>query len=214
MTALVVVDRKVPMSRGMAISQADEVGGARLRVAVGTRLSVSDLFYAMLVGSANNAANALARSTNLDIDSFVDEMNERAREMGLKGTKFADASGIDVRNVSTPEDVAALAVEAFDVYAIKKATTTSKYRLVAARKAHTFSNTNDLLTDPDNGLFVLGGKTGYLPEAGWNLAVKMMDSRHKAVIVVIMGSASKNDSFKDAEKAARWVWDNYRWPRG
>jgi D-alanyl-D-alanine endopeptidase (penicillin-binding protein 7) len=211
MTAMVVLDRRVPMTRTMILAKKDEVGGARLRVAVGTRLTVRDLFYATLVGSANNAANALARSTNLDADTFIGKMNGKAEELGLRGTKFVDTSGMDARNVSTPEDTAALAIEAFGKYEIKKATTTAKYSLLAQRAVHQFNNTNALLTDDKNGLIVLGGKTGYLPEAGWNLAVKMMDARHKPLIVVVFGSENKDRSFKDAEVAARWAWDNYKW---
>ena len=69
----------------------------------------------------------------------------------------------------------------------------------------------ELLNDGKNGLYVLGGKTGYLDEAKWNFVVKVRDSRNKPILVVILGADTKARSFRDAEVAAKWVWDNYRW---
>jgi D-alanyl-D-alanine endopeptidase (penicillin-binding protein 7) len=211
MTAIVTLERKVPMGRTVAITSRDEVGGARLRVPTGTKLTVRDLFYAMLIGSANNAANALMRASQLGGSGFIAAMNAKAETMGLRSTKFTDPSGIEVSNVSTAEDIAALALEAFEVYDIRKATTTAQHSIVAARSVHRFKNTDELLVDPDNGLYVLGGKTGYLPEGGWNFVVKMMDSRQKPLLVVVLGSDTMAASFRDAEKVAKWSWDNYRW---
>lgn len=211
MTAMVALDHRVPMGRTVSITDADEVGGARLRVENGTPLTVRQIFDAMLVGSANNAANALARCTKLAKEDFVAEMNAKAEELGLGSTKFVDPTGIEVENVSTAEDVAALAFEAFASPEVRRATTTAQVEIVAAKSTHKFKNTNELLVDDRNGLYVLGGKTGYLIESKWNLAVKMRDSRMKPVLVVVLGSADKARSFKDAEIAAKWVWSNYRW---
>src|SRR3989338_4827747 len=65
LTASVVLDQKVSMQKLIAMKNVDNVGGAKLYVNEGSQFSVGDLFYAALVASANNAANALARSTGL-----------------------------------------------------------------------------------------------------------------------------------------------------
>jgi D-alanyl-D-alanine endopeptidase (penicillin-binding protein 7) len=213
MTAMVALDKKVSMDRVMTLSEGDEVGGARLRVATGTKVTVRGLMDAMLIGSANNAANALARSTMMSRAAFVEAMNAKAAALGLSSTVFADPSGIEVGNMSTPEDIAALGLEAFGRDSVRRATTTSKLTMSLARTTHTIKNTNDLLNDPDNGLYVMGGKTGYLEESMWNLVVKMKDSRGKPILVVVLGSDSRVQSFKDAETVARWVWENYRWAK-
>ena len=211
MTALVTLDHKVPMSRQASILEKDEVGGARLRVETGSTLTIREIVDAMLIGSANNAANALARSTRIAREEFIEEMNARAKELGLAATTFVDPSGIEVGNMSTAEDIAALGFEAFAAYDIRRATTTSTVTVVASNKAHKLTNTNELLNDVGNGLYVLGGKTGYLDESKWNFVVKVRDSRNKPVLVVILGADTKARSFRDAEVAAKWVWDNYRW---
>ncbi|HTK05023.1 MAG TPA: serine hydrolase [Candidatus Eisenbacteria bacterium] len=211
MTALVALDHRVPMGRQASILEKDEVGGARLRMDPGTVLTVRQIFDAMLIGSANNAANALARATKIAREDFIEEMNEKAEDLGLHATTFVDPTGIEVGNVSTAEDIAALGLEAFAVPDVRRATTTAQTTIVAARTKHTIKNTNALLTDDGNGLYVLGGKTGYLEESRWNLVVKMKDARNKPLLVVVLGAESQARSFKDAQAAAEWAWANYRW---
>jgi len=211
MTAQVVLDEGVNMWGTRTIQSSDEVGGARLRVPVGSSLYVRGLFDAALVGSANNAAHALARSTGMSVSEFVEAMNERADRMRLTSTRFVDPTGIEVGNVSNAVDIARMAYDFFDVPEIRRATTTAKANVAANGKVHSIKNTNGLLTDPDNGLYVLGGKTGFLYESEWNLVVKMRDYRQKEIIVVVLGSDTRNWSFRDSSYVARWVWDNYVW---
>ncbi len=211
MTALVSMDRGLSLDGTGTIISDDEVGGARLRVDPGTPLTVRDIFDSMLIGSANNAANAVARCTGLAKDDFVKAMNERAKAMGLSDTSFADPSGIEADNTSTAMDVAALGFEAFDDPEVKRATTTPSFTLVAAEQTHTVKNTDWLLTDVRNGLYVMGGKTGYLEESGWNFVVKVKDARQHPLMVVVLGSSNRRQSFNDAVALARWTWANHRW---
>jgi D-alanyl-D-alanine endopeptidase (penicillin-binding protein 7) len=214
MTALVTMGRKVPMGRVVAISKNDEVGGARLNVRPGTALTVRDLLNVALIGSANNTANALARSTKLSKPAFVAQMNAKASALGLADTRFTDPTGIDVGNVSTAEDIAALGLEAFAQPDIKRATTTAHYTVTLARGTHVVKNTDDLLVNEENGLVVLGGKTGYLEESKWNLVVKLMDARKRPIEVVVLGTDSRAQSFADASAVATWIWQNYDWTSG
>ena len=210
MTGIVIRDLGIPMSRRASLLTQDEVGGARLRVPTGVSLTVGDLMYATLVGSANNAAHALARTAG-SLPTFVAAMNGKASTLGLTRTHFDDPTGLAVGNESTAEEVAALAFEAFKDYTLRKMLTTAKHTIWTSGGTHTITNTNGLLTDPNNGLIVLGGKTGYLYESKWNFVVHMMDARHKPIMVVIFGADTKSLSFREAEFVARWVWDNYEW---
>ncbi len=211
MTALIVSTKGLSMDRIETVLADDEVGGARLRVANGTPLTVRDIFYAMIVGSANNAAHALARITGQSMPMFVDEMNAKAIALGLTSTRFADTSGLDLANVSTARDIATLALTAFDQPEIRRAATTAYYPLVAEGRTRKMKNTNGLLTDPNNGLYVTGGKTGYLIESKWNLVVEMKDKREKPLLIVMLGSANESALFKDSRQVASWVWDHYEW---
>ena len=99
MTTLVLMDMQVNWNGSVKLTRADEVGGARLRVAVGGVYRRIDLLHAALMGSANNAINALARSTGLTRKQFVARMNAKAQELGMTDTHFVDPSGIQTANV-------------------------------------------------------------------------------------------------------------------
>ncbi len=212
MTARVALAGGLPMEMAASVSKADEVGGAYLRLRNGTPLTVRDLFYSMLVSSANDATNALVRSTGAAKGDFVAKMNAQAQADGLTHTRFADPTGIEEENVSTAEEVAALALSAFDEYEIRKATSTSYYHIALAEGEHVIKNSNRVLTNNANGITVLAGKTGYLgPATGWHLVTKVRDATHPDITVVVMGSATQTKEAKDAERIAKWVWKNYRW---
>ncbi|OGM01577.1 hypothetical protein A2480_01525 [Candidatus Uhrbacteria bacterium RIFOXYC2_FULL_47_19] len=213
MTGIVAIDHGIDFEGRQTLLNDDEIGGARLRVPIGTSMYFADLMYSMLVGSANNAAHAIGRiAGGGDLDRFVDMMNDRAAEFGLANTNFVDPSGLDVHNVSTARELAALALEAWDHDQLQRICSTSKYSFQAGPDEHTLINTNKLLTDANNGLIVLGGKTGYLVESKWNLVVDLKDSREHPVLVVVLGSDGDVNLFRDARVAAEWAWSSYRWP--
>jgi len=212
MTGSVAVDGGALLATRVALTQQDEVGGARLRVPVGATMTLGDLMYSMLVGSANNAAHAIARvSGGGDVGAFVGRMNAKADEFGLANTSFADPSGLDVGNVSTAREITALLLEALERYELRKICSTAEYSFETSDGPHTIKNTNALLTEEGNGLYILGGKTGYLIESGWNLVVELQDARQRPIVVAVLGSDSQSQVFDDAEKVAKWAWDNYRW---
>src|SRR5690606_11090453 len=96
-------------------------------------------------------------------------------------------------------------------WSIRHMSTTSKVDLSVASGVHTISYTNTLLTDPNNGLLVLGGKTGYLIESKCNLAVRIMDSRRRPVDVIVLGSDTRDSSMRDAEILVKWPWNHHQW---
>ncbi len=216
-TALVVLDQKPTWSKIVKMSAKDEVGGARLRVKAGSRLSVKDLFYSSLVGSANNATMALARQTGLSGKAFVSKMNKKAKALGLTKTVFHEPTGMDEENVTTAREMAAIATAAFSKPDIKKAATTVSYTLTprGTRLVHTIKNTDPLLEGAPE-LDILGGKTGYLVEARYNFATLVQPlaplDKEPPLAVVVMGAPSMAKSFVSARALANWAWKSYSWP--
>jgi D-alanyl-D-alanine endopeptidase (penicillin-binding protein 7) len=216
--AMVYLDTKPAWSAVVAMSKNDEVGGGRLRVSTGARLTVRDLLYSSIVGSANNAATAMARLSKLGMPKFVANMNKKAQAIGCSETKFYDASGMDPRNQTTVQDMAKIALAAFNVPEIRRAATTASYTFKVLNASpknslHTVKNTNTLLLE-DNGLYVTGGKTGYLDEAKNNLIVRLRPSatdRSKELLVVVFGAETRQSLFSEAERLARWSWSAYDW---
>ncbi len=201
MTALVFLDHNPGWQSAVTIQRSDAAVPANLPVAPGDRIMVKDLFYAMIVGSRNNAAKALARSTGLPRDLFITKMNERARGLGMAQTRFVDETGLDPRNQSTAEDIAKLAQAAFAHPDVARAAQTKRYvaHPVGSSRTLSFGTTNKLL---ESDLAVIGGKTGYNHEAGYTFAMQV-DEGERRMIIILLGSPSSEIRFAAAELLAR-----------
>ena len=203
-----------------SVKNEDNVGGARLWVDGGTTFSMRDLLYATLVGSANNAANAVARETGLSKAHFVERMNTEAQIMNLGRTRFEDPTGIELGNVSTAREVAYMAHEVFQQENIRRMAGSWRTHIEALNDPdyiRDINNTNWLLYDPAyDDVYVTAGKTGYLHESKWNLVVRMHpmgESEDKSVLIVLMGADGRRESFDDAHSLAKWAWGNFDWTR-
>jgi D-alanyl-D-alanine carboxypeptidase len=217
-TAAVVLGKKIPVGKIQPITAADKVGGSALNAKDGSRFTVNDLFYAVFLASANDAANALAGATKLTREKFVAAMNNQAKDLGLGRTVFADPTGINDGNISTPREFALLADYAFGLPAVRKYSLTAKrtLRIVGTKKYFTVKNTNAMLWKPEfDDIIVTGGKTGYLgADGGWNLAVGLRDAKDKKrpeILLILFGNETLKQEEADAEALARWAWENHEW---
>ncbi len=220
-----LVTAKTAMDLGLdgggigTVEDKDDVGGAKLWVYGGTSFPIVDLLKATLVASANNAANAIARLTGYEQETFIDHMNEYAASLNLGRTSFADPTGIELENISTAREVAAIAQAVFADENIRRMSGTASIYIDALNDDYTrtISSTNWLLYDSAyDDVYVTAGKTGYLPEAGWNLVVRMHPmggSQDDSVLVVVLGSEDRRASCDDAASLARWAWNNFDWSR-
>lgn len=215
--ALAFVALQPNWNRLVSMARADEVGGGRLRVAPGARLSIQDAFFSTITASANNTANALARISGLSRKTYIARMNAEAKRAGATHSVFVEPSGMDARNLTTARDMALIAETAFRQPMIQRAASTAKYHFTIRNTGadKTITNTNYLLTQDPNA-WVVGGKTGYLEESQYNLAVQLraMDNSGnpvygKDLVVVVMGAPTKEGSFWSAKRMAEWAWKNY-----
>lgn len=168
---------------------------AKLNVKDGETLTVENLFYAALVGSANNAVESLVRVSGLPRGEFIESMNAFARLHGLKTTHFDDPAGLSPRNVSSARDFAFMARAAFSHPIIQKASTMERYSFSTLNTGvkHTIKNTDRLLvTEPFQ---FTGSKTGYLHEAGYCLVTSIATDT-TPIIAVTLGDATRTKSIE------------------
>jgi len=216
MTAQLALDSGTKLTKTFPVKSEDDVGGAKLYVTSGDTFTLDGLLYATLVGSANNAANALIRSTGKSKADFVKDMNVRALALNLGRTKYVDPTGIETGNVSTARELSIVAAQAFARPDIKRYTTTAKASIdvLSQGTVKTIKNTNWMLWKPEyDDVFVTGGKTGYLDESGWNLAVALRPSaknEKSELLVVLFGASSRAASFQDADALSAWAWKNFK----
>lgn len=202
-TAMVVLDTNPSLSKTVAMSSEDEVGGERILAKPGIRFTVDGLFHAALIPSANNAAHALARSTGLSTADFTARMNQKVASLGATNTHFNEPTGMDPANVTTASDYAKIVQAAFSNSYLQNIATTPSYTLSATnskRYTQTLKNTDLLLGDGE--LTVIGGKTGFLYESMYNFGAEVKDPLGNNLIVVLFGSPHVADEFADARQLA------------
>ncbi len=175
MTAVICLEKGDYIDRwkvGKEVKEADE---KRIYLVEGQEVSMRSLLYGLMLESGNDAAVVLAKRVGGSIEHFVEMMNQKAQQLGMKNTVFHNPHGLDVHqqgNSSTCFDMAllmnyALKNEQF-CEIIKTLSYTSEWGSV-------FHNSNQLLKDFP---FCIGGKTGYTSKAGRTLvtAARKLDT--------------------------------------
>lgn len=197
MTAMVALDHGLQWDQVTTIEPREYSIGGQLLLHPGESLTVRDLFYASLLGSANNATRAYVRSLGITESDFVLAMNRKAVELGLEQTFFTDVTGLDKGNVSTAYDVARMAEAAFSDYPeIAAATAGADYTFIlsGSGREHTIRNTNKLVSD--NQQVFTGSKTGFLYEAGYCLVVQGSGAL-AGRIAVVLGAETEELHFSE-----------------
>ncbi|MBU4455106.1 serine hydrolase [Patescibacteria group bacterium] len=211
--ALVFLEHNPGWDAIYQIKAEDKQEGGRIYLFTGEKVKVKDLFYFSLVGSDNTAAMALVRSTGLSDEEFINKMNEKARALGLNNTHFDDPVGLSAGNVSTAKETAALARAAFADKDISEASLTKAYEFETLEGRKKKINNTDALLDifPQNGIKILGGKTGYIEASGYCFVGKFADHSGNEIISVVLGAYSYNARFVQTKEMVEWVYENYQW---
>lgn len=141
--------------------------GTNIYISVGEKLKVIDLLYGLMLRSGNDAAQTLAYNT-IGYDEFVNKMNLKAKEIGMKNTTFSNPHGLDdnTLNYSTAYDMALLSKYAYKNKVYRKIISTKKYVTKSNLKSYVWYNRMSLLSKYKN---CIGGKNGYTPKAGKSL---------------------------------------------
>jgi len=207
MTALVVLVDK-PLKKGEAgptitLTQADVQGyeadfankESVVEVRAGEQLSELQLLEGMLIPSANNMAETLARWDAGSVDEFVIKMNKSAADLNLTHTKFADVSGANPGSVSTPSDLMVLGVKAMQQEVFKQVVAMGQVVLPVSGIAY---NVNRVLGQSG----IIGMKTGSGFSTGANFlfaADVAVDGKTITVYGCVMGQLTLDTAFASAQ---------------
>ena len=209
MTALVFLDNNPGWNTEITLEEQDEINGGTNRILRGEIVTVRDIFYTSLISSDNNATRALVRSTGLEENSFVDQMNAKAKDLDLSNTDFADPTGLKDNNKSTALDILVLARIAFNNQDINDAVSRAVYNFQAiSGKNHKITTTNKLF---NSFLDIKAGKTGFVNASGYCLVAEVGGGGEQNIISVVLGSDSHDGRFQDLKILSAWVLDNFTW---
>ena len=211
MTAVVVLDAKLPLDEPITITRedVDTLKGTRSRLKLGVTLPRRDMLRLALMASENRAAAALARNYPGGTGAFVQAMNQKARELGMTDTRYVDPTGLDPDNVSTALDLALMVNAGYRYALIREFTTQDSHRVAMGASAKkrrystvAFRNSNGLVR---SGTWDIGlSKTGYISEAGRCLVMQARIAA-KPVIIVLLDSWGKFTRIGDANRIKQWI---------
>lgn len=174
-----------------------KVEGSSLSLREGDRLTLSDLVRGMMTVSGNDAAHTIARFLAGDDAAFAQQMNDRAAELHMTSTHFANPHGLpNDDHYSTASDMAKLAVAAMKEPLFVDIVSTYRNEITYLTSSlgyttRTLKNTNQLLNTVDG---CIGVKTGYTVKAGHCLVSAVRREGAGVVCVVLGGPDYWNDS--------------------
>jgi serine-type D-Ala-D-Ala endopeptidase (penicillin-binding protein 7) len=204
MTATVFLENNPDLSETVTIARSDVFMASTTHLRMNDRLSVDDLLHLLLIASDNAAARALARVSPYGAEGFIGRMNEKAAELGLESTRYADSSGLLSDNVSSAYDMARLITLASGDERISNIMRTPEYTVHAARRDITFRSTDRLLGHPE--FDVMAAKTGFISKAGYCLATLLrLPESGQQVAVVVLGARSNTGRFMETQNLFNWL---------
>jgi len=205
MTALVVLDQ-YPLDKVLTVGQL-KIDGSKIGLLPGEQITVENLLYALLVGSANDAAEVLAQNYPGGEAGFVLAMNQKAADLKLENTHFSNPIGLDDKDhYSTAKDLGRLAVVFINQPVLAKIVATPEIVIsdTSGTIKHNLKNTNELIGKVEG---VKGIKTGWTQNAGECLVTLVEKGGHRVVIVVL----ESKSRFTETQSLINWVFGNFDW---
>ena len=208
---------KVPFETQIAFTDEVnniEAGSTHIGIKPGETLTMKDCAYAILLASANEVSSGVAEYIGTTVPTFVDMMNQRAKELGCTNTHFVNANGLyDENHYTTARDLAIIAKAAFQ---------NETFREVIKTPYYIVPKTN--ITDEDRWLNnhhkmvlqgsehyegCLGGKTGYTEKAG-NTLVTYAERDGRKLVCVLLADINIVAQYTDTKALLDYGFDSFQ----
>jgi len=203
MTAAVFLEDNPDLSQQVVVQREDVRNASTTHLRAGYKVSADDLLHLLLIASDNAAARALARVSPFGAVRFIERMNEKAHELGLDSTTYADPSGLFSANVSSAYDMAKLITYVSNDERIASIMRSPTYSFPVGRRTVSVNSTNRLVRQGD--VDVQAGKTGFIRSAGYCLATLLRLPQGNPVAVVVLGARSNAGRFMETRHLLNWL---------
>ena len=198
--------------------------GSTADIKVGETLTVEQLLYCMLVISANETCNILGEAVAGSVDAFVEQMNQRAQQLGCVNTHFADATGLsDLNHYSSAWDIYLITREAMKHDVFMTIVNTKAYTVPVTNMTDTereLHSTNALISNWRMTGYLYSGaqgiKTGFTTAAGLCLVSSAVRGS-RTLVSVVLGceevktetGGTRSESFSETARLFDWGFDNF-----
>lgn len=212
-TSLVFLESNPELEVTVTYSSENDQDGASVNVANGDQLRLRDVLFAALVPSANNMAATLSVSAGISQNAFMERVNAKMDELGLRNTAFVEPTGLNPGNISTAGNIAKLARYAFtkfdDVYQEAESYASYTFSVQNTGRSITVYSTNKF--DGRGKYEAVAFKTGYLPPyADRTLVIQIRDiATGHEIVVSLLGNPEYNTIFDEAYYLADWTFTNW-----
>jgi D-alanyl-D-alanine endopeptidase (penicillin-binding protein 7) len=203
MTALVFMEDSPDLNQTITIERSDVYAASTTYLRAKDQITANELLHLTLIASDNAAARALARSSHGGMASFIERMNEKALELGLQNTSFADPSGLNPNNLSSAFDLSHLITFAASDERLASIMRMPTYTVTTNRRMIPIHSTNRLVMNGD--VEVMGGKTGFISKSGYCLATLLRLPQGNPIAVVVLGAQSNNGRFWETRHLFSWL---------
>jgi len=203
MTTVVFLEDNPDLTQEVTVQRSDVYAASTTFLKANDRLTLGDVLHLTLIASDNAGARVLARVSHGGTASFVERMNEKALELGLENTSFADPSGLNPANVSSAYDLSRLISFAAADERIAPVMQTATYTVKTNRRTINIHSTNRLVME---GMDVVGGKTGFISKSGYCLATLLrLPQSNNQVAFVVLGAQSNPGRFWETRHLFNWL---------
>ena len=205
MTAIIAIESGKMKKEVTIGDEIDSSYGSGIYLQKGEKLKLEDLVYGLMLRSGNDAALAIADYVGGNVDKFVELMNKKANEIGMKNTTFNNPSGLDQDkgNYSTAYDMAILTSYAMKNSKYRKITGTKKYTLKTNKNVYSWINKNKLLKLYK---YTTGGKTGFTEKARRTLVSTASKNGTNLVVVTL----NDGNDWEDHQNLFEYGFNNFK----
>ena len=180
------------------------VGSSVMGLRPGVYIKMRDLLYGLMLPSGNDAAVEIAKNVDGTVPKFVDRMNAKAEELGLRDTHFRNPHGLDARDhYSSAFDLAMLGRYGMGNAEFRTIVGSSYYHLEPPSD-YDLVNGNTLLTSYPGAE---GIKIGWTDRAGWTLVASAVRDGRRVIVAVL----DSEDRDADAAALLDWAYGTYSW---
>ena len=204
MTAVIAIESGKTNKMVKVTDKVLEAYGSAIYLSIGEKMKLEDMLYGLLMQSGNDAALMISDYLGGE-EEFVNKMNKKAKQIGMKNTIFCNPHGLDEKseNYSTAYDMAILMRYANSLPIFKKIVGTKKYTVKTDEKTYIWTNKNKLLFTYK---YTTGGKTGYTDKAHRTLVTSA--SRDDLNLIAV--TLNDGNDFEDHKELYEYGFNNYK----
>ena len=204
MTAVAFLEDNPDLTQPITVVRGDVYRASTTYLRANDQLTAEDLLNLLLIASDNAAARVLARVSPYGAEGFIQRMNEKAAELGLESTRYADPSGLLSDNVSSAYDMARLIAHASANEKISSIMRLQAHTVQTSKRSISFHSTNHMLGRQD--VDVRAAKTGFISKSGYCLATLLrLPQSGQQVALVVLGARSNAGRFMETQNLFNWI---------